>query len=321
MSARRRLLISFSGGETSAYMTWRILRYEFHRYSEIVVVFANTGQENEQTLEFIRNCDERFGFGTIWIEAVQYHGERKSAGFRIVDFETADRAGATFEDMILKYGIPNHKFKHCTRSLKRIPIEAYATSLGWSRDSYDTAIGIRADEIDRMSVNHTKGLAYPLVGWGVKKPAVNAWWDRQNFRLMLKGYQGNCRWCWKKSLRKHMTLIGEDPAAYDFPARMESEHGKFGPEFLKDPATRRDPLPATYKRTFFRENRSVQDLISLHAELPATFRPADDDSVIYPDQADMFDDTLDTPGGCGESCEVFSDESEADVEPDEPAHG
>src|ERR1700693_4621625 len=61
----RRCLVSFSGGETSAYMTHWLLKQK--PYDEYLVVFANTGQENEATLEFVRQCDEHFGFHTVWI--------------------------------------------------------------------------------------------------------------------------------------------------------------------------------------------------------------------------------------------------------------
>jgi hypothetical protein len=303
------LLISFSGGETSAFMTHWLLTNARDRYDEISVVFSNTGQENEETLEFVRNCDSQFGFETVWIEAVQHHGERKSPSFRLVNFETADRTGAVFEDEIKKYGIPNTKFKDCTKNLKRRPIEAYARSLGWA--SYETAIGIRADEIDRMSVEADKrGIIYPLVGMGIKKPHVNQWFSRQPFRLHLKGYQGNCKWCWKKSLRKHLTIIRDNPEAYDFPRRMEAVYGRHGPEFRHDPSTRRAPIGQDYKRTFFRENRSVDDMFALYEEKKDSFRPADDDSLTLPD-FDLFDPLLDIGGGCGESCEVWADDEDA----------
>lgn len=62
----RRLLISFSGGETSALMTKRILESNSMRseYDEVRVVFANTGQENEQTLVFVDRCEKRCGWRT-----------------------------------------------------------------------------------------------------------------------------------------------------------------------------------------------------------------------------------------------------------------
>lgn len=306
----RRLLISFSGGETSAYMTHWLLANARGHYSEIAVVFANTGQENEETLEFVRDCDRHFGFGTVWIEAVQFHGVRKSPTFRVVTFETADRTGAVFEDEIKKYGIPNTKYKDCTKYLKRRPIEAFARSLGWENGSYDIAIGIRADEIDRMSEEAAaRRIVYPLVKLGITKPHVNFWFSQQPFRLRLKGYQGNCKWCWKKSFRKHLTIIGDNPAAYDFPRRMEALYGRHGPEFRVDPATRRTPIGPDYRRTFFRENRSVDDLFAMHEAKPETFRPAEDDSLAQPTPT-LFDAMLDTGGGCGESCEVWADDED-----------
>jgi hypothetical protein len=296
-----KMLISFSGGETSAYMTKWILDNWRDRYPDILVVFANTGQENEQTLEFVRNCDKVFGFNTVWIEGVQFLNERRAAGFRVVDFDIASRDGTPFEDAILKYGIPNQKFKDCTRNLKQKPIEAYAKAQGWATGDYDLAIGIRADEIDRLSVNaHKRRIVYPLIDpHPMTKPNINTWWAAQPFRLELKGYQGNCKWCWKKSMRKHLTIIGENPEFYDFPRRMEREYGLIGPEFLKDPATRIRPIPFGYTRTFFRGNKSVEDLFLEYERRKHTFTPASDDATV-------FDEDLDVGAGCEESCEVFS---------------
>lgn len=302
MSEERKLLISFSGGETSAYMTDWVLRNWRSEYDDILVVFANTGQENEETLDFVRRCDEHFGFGTVWIEAVQYHGQRKSAGFKIVDFNSAARNGEPFEDSIRKYGIPNSKFKDCTRNLKQNPIEAYARSLGWLPGCYDLAIGIRADEIDRMSASAAKRrIVYPLIKPNpMTKPKINSWWAAQPFRLRLKGYQGNCKWCWKKSFRKHFTIISENPEFYDFPRRMEAAYGFVGPEFLKGDDIE-NPLPPDYRRTFFRGNKSVSDLFAEYESKKDVFIPADDEAAV-------FDPEWDVAGGCGESCEVFTDE-------------
>lgn len=62
--AKPRLLVLFSGGRTSAYMTYRILKEYADQY-EIVVCFANTGRENPETLDFVRDCDQHFGFNTV----------------------------------------------------------------------------------------------------------------------------------------------------------------------------------------------------------------------------------------------------------------
>lgn len=308
----RRLLISFSGGETSARMTRLILERWQDRYDQIAIVFANTSLENEETLIFADQCDrllfQPLGGRVVWIEGEQVHGERKAPTVRIVDFDTARRKGEVFEDYIRKYGIPNAKFKGCTRSMKRYPIEQYAKHhLGWTVGTYDTAIGIRADEMDRISMEKDKRrILYPLISeWPTTKPQINTWFAAQPFRLQLKGYQGNCQTCWKKSFRKLMTIADESPEKFDFMARMERDYGRVGPEFLKDAATNDDAF-SDYRRTFFRGNRSVQDIFTMLAEhrVDGTFAYANDDATVY-------DEELDVGGGCGsESCEVWTEDSE-----------
>lgn len=298
------LLISFSGGETSAYMTWWILNHWHNYYKKIVPVFSNTGQEHEETLEFINQCDKHFNFNTVWVEAYQHHGQRKSGSHKIVTFETAARKGEPFEDMIKKYGIPNQKFKHCTRDLKRVPIEDWA-KINFGK-IYDTAIGIRGDELNRVSpYAATRHICYPLASvHPVSKPQINKWWDSQPFRLKLKHYQGNCKWCWKKSFRKHYTIINESPEVYDFPAKMEELYAYIGPEFSKQ-----DMGYSDYKRTFFRGQKSTQDLFKEYDEImkEGKFEPVYDEAKIYP-----FDPELDTAGACDESCEIYSINDEAD---------
>lgn len=283
---KNRLLISFSGGETSALMTKIIMDRMAGRYDQIVTVFANTGEENNATLTFVEQCDARWGWGVVWVEAdVQ---ERHGAGTRakVVNFATASRMGQPFERVIEKYGIPNKAFPHCTRELKERPINAYARDvLGWAAGSYDTAIGIRVDEIDRMNPKaRERRLIYPLVKpFPRRKEDVNQFWASQPFRLGLKGYQGNCKWCWKKSLRKHATIMSETPQAYLFPERMEALHPFTGAGATGEP------------RRFFRGNKTVADIRALAAS--GAFQPAGDDSVNYQSELDLGE-------GCEESCEV-----------------
>ena len=295
---KNRLLVSFSGGETSAFMTYHLLYVWPHDYDEIAVVFANTGQENEATLNFVHECDKQLNFGSVWVEAETQFNQRKAPNAKIVTFETASRDGHPFEDMIKKHGVPNQAFPHCTRELKLAPIYSYLASAGWKKGTYDIAIGIRADEIDRMSVKAAKNrIIYPCIKYKITKPVINSWWKTMPFRLDLKGYQGNCKWCWKKSDRKVMTLMLENPEFFDFPARMEKNYGFIGPEFK----LHADKLADDYRRVFFRKNRSTDNMRLMCEELPKEFKKAADDAVIY-------DPNWDVAGGCGESCEVFTDE-------------
>lgn len=272
------LLISFSGGRTSAYMTKQILESD-HGYDDVAVVFANTGMEHPKTLEFVDRCDREFGFGTVWVEAVTRQG-RQSSTFQVVDFETASRDGEPFESMILKYGIPNKAYPHCTRELKQNAIHSYIKSLGW--DEYDTAIGIREDEIRRVSKSGPWSIVYPLIDWWpVDKQDINTWWERQSFNLEIPEHLGNCVMCWKKSFRKLAHAIEDEPWAFDWADRIERRHGLAGHNVDGNP------------RVFFRQNMSAQQLVDLT-------------EPIRKQQTMLFDD-IDADGGCSESCEPFID--------------
>src|SRR5689334_17839749 len=110
------LIIQFSGGETSAFMTKFLFEYFPDR--EKHVLFENTGREDEKTLEFILECDRRWDLRVVWLEADVHHGKRKSSTHKIVDFESASRNGEPFEEVIKKYGIPFMFSSCCTRELK-----------------------------------------------------------------------------------------------------------------------------------------------------------------------------------------------------------
>ena len=94
------LVISFSGGKTSGFMTKYLLENKRDEYDEIIVTFANTGQEREETLEFVDRCDKEFGFNTVWLEALVNQELGKGTRHTIVNFETASRSGEPFEEYI-----------------------------------------------------------------------------------------------------------------------------------------------------------------------------------------------------------------------------
>ena len=50
--SKRKLVISLSGGRTSAVMTKEIIKRLSDQF-DITIIFANTGCEDEATLEFI----------------------------------------------------------------------------------------------------------------------------------------------------------------------------------------------------------------------------------------------------------------------------
>ena len=290
----KQLSISFSGGETSAYMTKRLLDETADTDTEVTVYFANTGQENEETLEFVRDCDNYFGFNTVWIEAVVHPKRGKGATAKVVTFETASRNGEPFEAMIQKFGIPNMSFPRCSTVLKTEPLN----SMRRGKKCY-VAIGIRADEFDRASVDVDKQrLIYPMIEWDITKPDINRFWSEQPFRLNLKGYEGNCKTCWKKSFRKLMTIAVESPEKFDFFREMERKYENHRP--IEQPNR---PLPAR----FFRKHKTVDDIFEMAAH--PGWQKADDDSIptISFSQGSLFnfEELISVSSGCEESCEAF----------------
>ena len=275
----KNLLVSFSGGETSGFMSQWIKNHLDDMYDEIVFIFANTGLENEQTLEFVQKCDKYFKLNVQWVEASVYHNERKGTGYTTVDFETASRKGEPFEEIIKKYGIPNQAFPHCTRELKLAPINKFA-KVWFNGEKYDTAIGIRIDEIDRVNDKHKENrLIYPLIHkemMPTSKKMINFYWKQMPFRLELKGYQGNCLTCWKKSDKKLYQIAKETPKAFDFMHNMEVKYGS---------------NDKVQNNTFFRKNRSAIDIMEEAKKWRGSVK---DDSINDPM---LFDN---------ESCEVFS---------------
>jgi hypothetical protein len=252
------LVISFSGGRTSAYLTWRLLK-EKDAWKDVVVIFANTGQEHQKTLDFVKNCDDHFGFKTVWIEASVNHEKGVGTSAQVVNFDTASRNGKPFEDVIKKYGIPWSKASHCTRELKEYPIKSYLRELGLKNGDYKMAIGIRADEFDRMSATADDyGLIYPLVKWNVFKQDILDWWEDQEFDLEIPEHFGNCVWCWKKSDKKLMTVMVEHPEAFDFPEKMEKKYGRTGA--MAKHLEKQGVLKNHNSIKFFRGFKSVQDI-------------------------------------------------------------
>jgi len=284
-----RLAISFSGGRSSAVMLWLCLS----RYSathDILITFSNTGCEHPATLDFVDAVDRHFTGGrVVWIEPV-FHSGRKGPTAKIVDYETASRNGEPFRAAIEKHGIFCRTHPSCTSRLKEEPMISHRRAVGWGPGTYDVAIGIRADEADRMSPKRReKRFIYPLVSGGWTKKRVNNFMANFDWDLKLPSDAfGNCVWCWKKSTRKLMTVALNDPRAFDFPAEMERKHG-----------WKSNGKPNKEPRVFFRGRLSAHDIID---------KAVMEDFEEYRD-ALPFDPSLDVGEGCGESCEVGADDS------------
>lgn len=302
MQEKENLICSFSGGRTSAFMTWWVKKHLSDRYN-IFVVFSNTGKEREETLIFVDQCDKYFGWNVDWIESVTTQTLGIGNTSRIVTFETASRNGEPFEDLIRKYGLPNKNNPFCSRDLKTVAINHHVRKR-LKLKKFKMAIGIRADEPKRINWVSAKknNLVYPLVtDVRTTKADVNSFWASMPFDLQLKSYEGNCDFCWKKSLRKLMTLAKEKPELFEWWFKMQVKYeNHLGPSQMKNPKI---TLPAR----MFRENMSVEEIIE---ESNFPFNPAVDDSKNIDQQISMWNAHLDAGDGCSSgSCEPYAEEN------------
>jgi len=266
---KKLLVCTFSGGRTSAFMGRMLQEHPKYKDFDKVFIFANTGKELPETLDFINKCDKEWNLNIVWLEADVVYEKGVGTKFKVVNYETASRNGKPFEDMLKKYPLPTNYGSNCTRELKLAPINKYVKSLGY-KEVY-TAMGIRYDERHRES-NTAKenNIIYPLIyDIKVDNKFIRDWWDRQSFDLTLKDYEGNCDLCFKKSLKKRLTIIKERPEAAEWWLNMESNYSS-------------EVTP----RFDLKTNVSIEQLVKM-AEKP--FTKAKDLHELSKQQCDLFD--------------------------------
>ena len=258
----------FSGGRTSAFLA-KFMKENIN-YKDCIFVFMNTGKEREETLKFADKCDKEFNLNLVYLEALINDEKGKGTTYKIVNFESASRNGEPFEKMLKKYPLPNNIASNCTRELKQRPIDAYL------RDYYKSfniikVVGIRADEAHRKSLNSKiEKVIYPLCDeLKVDGKFIRNWWEKQSFDLQLKDYQGNCDLCFKKSLKKRLTIIKENPEIAKWWLEMEQKYSV-------------ENIP----RFDLRTNKSIEELIEM-AKRP--FTSAKDLHELSKEQFNLFD--------------------------------
>jgi 3'-phosphoadenosine 5'-phosphosulfate sulfotransferase (PAPS reductase)/FAD synthetase len=218
-------VISFSGGRTSALMTIELLKEE--KFKDAVVIFANTGKENEATLQFVKEVNEYIGGRIVWLE----YNPNPDIWFNIVSFDTASRNGEPFEALIKKRQyLPNRVARFCTQDLKIRPMKKYCQMvLGWK--NWTNMVGIRYDEPHRWSKsksverNEVFDVEHPLVRWKITKPQVLEYWANMPFNLQIEDYEGNCDICFLKGKKKKQMIARKTPNKFNWWIAMEDEVG------------------------------------------------------------------------------------------------
>ncbi len=245
-------LISFSGGRTSAYMLHQIIQAHGGALpDDVVVAFANTGKEREETLRFVHECGARWGVDIAWVEFRKRSGPAEGR-FERVNYNSASRNGEPLAALIeAKQFIPNSAMRFCTEDAKvntlRFYLEAERGMTGGKK-----VLGLRNDEGRRLLKGYAKNAEggdpwpryYPLDKAKVKKADVLAfWWGSadanfetrerpQGFDLELRGYEGNCDLCFLKGRGTLKAIMRENPGAADWWIEQERiSKGRFVTEY------------------------------------------------------------------------------------------
>ncbi|KZK92540.1 MULTISPECIES: phosphoadenosine phosphosulfate reductase family protein [unclassified Pseudovibrio] len=219
--------IALSGGRTSAYMLYQILKANGDLPERVKVLFQNTGREMPQTLDFVKEIGERWSVDIIWLEY-----QSAEPLFRAVDYASASREGEPFEALIATRAyLPNQRARYCTAELKERTATRYLKALGWQK--WSSAVGIRADEPHRIGKTRKERWTQwtPLATANVSRKDVAAFWKGRNFDLQLPNvggncWLGNCDGCFLKSEANIAALTRDYPERANWWERMEaSKHG------------------------------------------------------------------------------------------------
>jgi len=203
------VLITFSGGRTSAFMLYKILEQNGQLPDRCKVVFANTGREMPETLDFVQQCGEQWNVKIHWLE---YSSENKSR-YVEVNHNQASRNGEPFEMLLFsptvtgkqRRYVPTVVNRYCTTELKLRTIKRFLLDQGWTQ--WTKALGMRADEAQRVKEQRKVErwtLWYPLFDALETKKTVMQFWNNNTFDLNLFGPngltpKGNCDGCFLKS--------------------------------------------------------------------------------------------------------------------------
>jgi 3'-phosphoadenosine 5'-phosphosulfate sulfotransferase (PAPS reductase)/FAD synthetase len=239
----------------------------------------------------MNKCDKYFNLNLVWIEA-QFHDRGVGVTYKIVDFDSLNRDGKVFENGIKKHGIPSKINPWCNRELKKEPMQKFCDDI-FGAKNYSIAVGIRIDEIDRVSKDYkNNNIFYPLIENKISTKERNKFWSEQPIQITIPAYKGNCDLCFKKSKRKLLTIIKHEEEIVEWWKEMIVKYGKIEKPFSK---SYNDILKARGEMTFFREYMTIDDLVKM-AKQP--FREFSDEYIYESDLFDQEDD-------CGSSCQAF----------------
>lgn len=267
---KKNILVTVSGGRSSAIMARHIQTSEKYKDYNKIYVFSNTGMERKETIDFLKNIEKYWGIDLIKIEGVYSDELGTGIGYKIVDWDNLDMNCKPFEEMIshknkgVFNGLPNQKAPYCSENLKTTPARKLANDL-FGLNNYITAIGFRREDMPKRiswaEIKEDKKRIFPLItdfDFPISQYDLNETWAKEPFKLEIHGKYGNCDLCWKKSTSNLLENIKYGSNSIEFWRKMEKK----------------------YNNTSFRNHLSIDDLIEM-AKNPITGNLFDESSDEY----------------------------------------
>lgn len=255
----KKILVTVSGGRSSAMMAHHIHTSPKYQDYEKAYVFANTGMERPETIEFLKNIETIWGIPLTLIEGTFSNVMGVGVGYKIVDWDTLDMKAKVFEECVIHLnkgeysGLPNSAAPYCSPYMKTHPCEKFANDI-FGKKNYLKAIGYRKEDMPKRiswpEIKEEKERIFPLLT-DFPEPIglleLNSWWNKQAFQLGINSKLGNCELCWKKSEKNLVEVIQAGTRFVDWWTKMEEKYGN----------------------TPFRDKKSIADFVAM-ASQPTT---------------------------------------------------
>ena len=254
-------MVTISGGRSSAMAARYIQTSEKYKDYEKLYVFANTGQERPETIQFLKDIVNFWGIDLNIVEGVYSDIMGVGVGYKLVDFGTLSMDSEPFTGAVMHYnkgvfdGLPFDQAPYCSRAMKADPCKKIADEV-FGVNNYIKSIGFRKEDMPkRITLTEAKvdkTRIFPLLtdfDVIIGQKELNYFWAKQPFKLQIHGDLGNCELCWKKSDKVLIENIRKGAKTIEWWQTMEEKYGN----------------------TSFRGRKSINDLIKL-ASLPDTMK-------------------------------------------------
>jgi len=249
----KNLLVTVSGGRSSAMTARHIQTSEKYKDWNKVYCFANTGMERPETIQFLKDIVHHWGIELHLVEGVYSMQMNVGANYKSVTFDELDMKAKTFEEAIAHVnkgtfdGLPNSASPFCSEYLKVRPMNKFAKDY-FGTTKYIKSVGFRAEDMPKRitwaEIKEDEKRIFPLLTdfeRPIGLPELQKFWDAQPFKLRINSKMGNCELCWKKSDRNLVQVIRYGTRFVDWFAEMEKK----------------------YNNTAFRNNKSIHEYVDM----------------------------------------------------------